>query len=91
MNTSEFKSWFEGYSEAIGKEEPPTPAQWKRIQEEVSKLTAETKLIPTTTRGPVPSILPRTPWPDSPTWTPGTSDYPYKFGDIVCQSNSVKS
>ena len=44
MNTIEFRSWFDGFSEAIGKDEMPTLNQWKRIQEEVYKLTSDSKV-----------------------------------------------
>jgi hypothetical protein len=36
MTTSEFKAWFEGYTENIAK--VPTQKQWARIQERVTEL-----------------------------------------------------
>ena len=38
MNLSEFKAWFEGFTEAMTK--PPTIKQWARITERVSEITS---------------------------------------------------
>ena len=75
MNTSEFKAWFEGFSEAIGTNTLPTADQWKRIKTEVSKLTVETKYIPTTNRD---SLFPTKPW-----------DPHTKYGDLTCKSRGA--
>ena len=84
MNTSEFKAWFDGFSEAIGRNACPTIDQWKRIQAEVAKLTAETKYIPTTTREPVFPTMPKPWYPDTgtPTWKPG---------EVICKAGDLQN
>lgn len=37
MNPSEFKAWFEGFSENMGAS--PTKIQWKKIKEKVATIT----------------------------------------------------
>lgn len=43
MTLAEFKAWFEGFTEAI--EGAPTPSQWARIKEQVSKITLPPPVI----------------------------------------------
>lgn len=43
MNLSEFKAWFDGFTENL--DGPPTTKQWKRVQDKV----AEIKEMPATT------------------------------------------
>lgn len=39
MNLSEFKAWFEGFTEDM--DGPPNSKQWKRIKKRVSEITSE--------------------------------------------------
>lgn len=39
MNLSEFKAWFEGFTEDMNG--PPSQRQWKRIKKRVSEITSE--------------------------------------------------
>lgn len=39
MNLSEFKAWFEGFSEGI--DDAPSKKQWKRINEKVMSITSD--------------------------------------------------
>ncbi len=39
MNLSEFKAWFEGFTEDMDK--PPTAKQWKRVKARVEEITSE--------------------------------------------------
>ena len=61
-----------------------TIEQWKRIQAEVAKLTAETKYIPTTTREPFVPALPKPWYPDTgtPTWKPG---------EVICKTGELQN
>lgn len=58
MNLSEFKAWFEGFTEAMDK--PPTAKQWKRIKERVDEITSD----PT----PWPIFVDRYVYPNRPYW-----------------------
>lgn len=82
MNTTEFKSWFNGFAEAIGKNDLPTPLQWKRIQDEVNKLTPEVKTVTVSPREP---FTPSYPKPYFPTET--TPRWPeWKQPEIICKA-----
>jgi len=59
MNLSEFKAWFEGFTENISGQ--PSKKQWARIQERVSEITSE----PT----PYPVFIDRYVRPYQPYWT----------------------
>lgn len=87
MNTSEFKAWFDGFAEAIGKNTVPTAEQWKRIKDEVAKLTAETKYIPTSIREPLAPAMPKPWYPDT---NPQWPDWKWKQGEIICRSGESK-
>ena len=39
MHVSEFKAWFDGFTEEM--EGVPTPKQWKKIKERVKEITAD--------------------------------------------------
>ena len=39
MTLSEFKAWFEGFTESM--EKAPTPNQWERIKERVAKIQTD--------------------------------------------------
>ena len=52
MTLSEFKAWFEGFTEDM--EGPPNEKQWKRICERLATVTAPTAFPPTILRDPVP-------------------------------------
>lgn len=39
MNLSEFKAWFEGFTEDM--DGPPSAKQWKRIKKRVSEITSD--------------------------------------------------
>lgn len=39
MNLSEFKAWFEGFSEGI--DDVPSKKQWKRINEKIESITSD--------------------------------------------------
>ncbi len=69
MTTSEFKAWFEGYTENISK--VPTQKQWARINERVLELTKDDEKTCTVYRDDRRSYPYRPWWPDW-SWT-GTS------------------
>ncbi len=63
MNLSEFKAWFEGFTEDMDK--PPTTKQWKRVKARVEEITS----VPT----PWPVFVeryfqPYQPYFTTPTW-----------------------
>lgn len=92
MNTTEFKSWFDGFSEAIGRDEIPTPSQWKRIQEEVSKMTPEVKHVPNVNTGPGPGYRnpPFDKWDRS--LPPQISPYPtYPPNTLLCGTAQINN
>lgn len=57
MNLSEFKAWFEGFTE--GMDGPPNEAQWNRIQERLATVTAISIQPPMLTPHPAPAVDPR--------------------------------
>lgn len=63
MNLSEFKAWFEGFTEAM--DGPPGPKAWKRIQERVKEIRAEPTPFPQIIREYVPR------YPYWPYWSGG--------------------
>lgn len=98
MNLSEFKAWFEGFSENLGA--APTEAQWSRIREKIGAIKPD----PTPPKVFVDRYWPRhLPYWDRPWW--GCAEYsandarrrqdlaaqwradnPYKDSDAVRQS-----
>ncbi len=44
MNLSEFKAWFEGFTEDMDK--PPTAKQWKRVKARVEEITSSSSPSP---------------------------------------------
>ena len=66
MNLSEFKAWFEGFTEEM--DGPPNAKQWKKIKSRVAEITSD----PT----PFPIIVDRYIRPLGPIWCgPWTASY----------------
>lgn len=65
MTLSEFKAWFEGYTE--GMDGPPSAKQWDRIQERVGQISGAPSY-------PYPVYIDRFPqYPQRPYWTAGAA------------------
>lgn len=45
MTLSEFKAWFEGYTDGMG-DQPPNAKQWEAIKAKVGKITGERTTYP---------------------------------------------
>lgn len=77
MTLSEFKAWFEGFTESL--DEPPNAKQWKRIKARVAEISGSP------TNYPVVSDRYRDYY--RPFWLSGT---PYMH-DVTCQSSADAS
>lgn len=72
MTLTEFKAWFEGYTENISKQ--PTQKQWARIQERVGEIEPEV----TPLREVEKHYYDRRPW--WPTWYLNSPNYTFTNG-----------
>lgn len=74
MTISEFKAWFDGFTESMGETDTPTLEQWQRIKEKLQEVAARAPFtFPWT--APVPAIIPTPFTPTYPTWEPNSWEW----------------
>jgi hypothetical protein len=86
MTLNEFKSWIDGFSEAIDRS--PTPQQWEKIKDKLNSVVEKNLAsIPFT-----PSTWPVTPspttYPPSPIWLSPDHVRPHLLPQVICGSGS---
>lgn len=89
MNLSEFKAWFEGFTEDMYG--PPNAKQWKRIKKRVSKITSDPTTWPIYIER---YVKPYQPWWNPPVWvstTNGTTKQNEHYVTYNYNSNDIPS
>lgn len=91
MTPSEFKIWFDGFTEAI--DGVPTPEQWAKVKEKIAQVREVNWTTPITPHVPsIPAYDPNRPWWDSPITysTDSTGSLPSPAGNATVWNCGIR-